>query len=124
MLSFRVWRRPSVALRTWAALLAQSVHHSVHLVMPKRYSIAEARSNLPRIVDQAEAGQEIELTRRGKPVAVVVSLRELERLRGERVPFGDAYRRFLKVHPLRNVGVEEDVFEPARDRGPGRKVSL
>jgi len=92
--------------------------------MPKRYSIAEARSNLPGIVDQAEAGQKIELTRRGKPVAVVMSLRELERLRGERVPFGDAYRRFLKMHPLRNVGVEEDVFEPVRDRGPGRKVSL
>ena len=46
----------------------------------KRYSIAEARSNLPSIVDQAEAGHEIELTRRGKPVAVLVSLRELQRL--------------------------------------------
>jgi prevent-host-death family protein len=71
--------------------------------MAKRYSIAEARSNLASIVDQAEAGQEIELTRRGKPVAVVVSLRELERLRGERVPFRDAYRRFLERHPLREV---------------------
>ena len=45
--------------------------------MAKRYSIAEARSNLPTIVDQVEAGQEIELTRRGKAVAVVLSLREL-----------------------------------------------
>jgi len=92
--------------------------------MGKRYSIAEARSNLPSIVDQAEAGQEIELTRRGKPVAVVVSLRELERLRGERVPFGDAYRRFLKKHSLREVGLDEGVLESARDRDPGRKVSL
>jgi len=92
--------------------------------VPKQYSIAEARSNLPSIVDQAEAGQEIELTRRGKPVAVVLSLRELERLRGQRVPFGAAYRQFLKAYSLRDVGVEEDVFERARDRGPGRKVSL
>jgi prevent-host-death family protein len=92
--------------------------------MAKRYSIAEARSNLPSIVDQAEAGQQIELTRRGKPVAVVMSLRELERLRGERVPFGEAYRRFLKTHPLHEVGVDEGFLESARDRDPGRKVSL
>ena len=92
--------------------------------MAKRYSIAEARSNLPSIVDQAEAGQEIELTRRGKPVAVVVSLREIERLRGERVPFGEAYRRFLKAHPLHETGVDESVFGAARDRGAGRKVTL
>jgi prevent-host-death family protein len=92
--------------------------------MSKRFSIAEARANLPAIVDQAEAGQQIELTRRGKPVAVVLSLRELERLRGERTSFGEAYRQFLKAHPLREVGVEDDFFGSARDRGPGRKVPL
>jgi prevent-host-death family protein len=92
--------------------------------MAKRYSIAEARSNLPSIVDQVEAGQEIELTRRGKPVAVVVSLRELERLRGEREPFGEAYRRFLKTHELREMRADESVFASARNRDPGRKVSL
>jgi prevent-host-death family protein len=79
---------------------------------------------LPSIVDQAEAGQEIELTRRGKPVAVVMSLRELERLRGKRVSFGKAYRRFLKTHELHEVGADENVFASARDRDPGRKVSL
>jgi prevent-host-death family protein len=92
--------------------------------MSKRFSIAEARANLPAIVDQAEAGQEIELTRRGKPVAVVLSLRELERIRGQRASFGEAYRRFLRAHPLREVGLEDDIFESARDRGPGRKVLL
>ena len=92
--------------------------------MPKRYSIADARSNLSSIVDQAEAGQEVELTRRGKPVAAVISLRELERLRGARVPFAEAYRRFLKAHPLHDVEVKRDFFQPSRDRSPGRKVSL
>jgi hypothetical protein len=53
-----------------------------------------------------------------------MSLRELERLRGERVPFGEAYRRFLKTHPLREVGSDSKLFESARDRDPGRKVSL
>lgn len=92
--------------------------------MSKRYSIAEARSNLPTIVDQAEAGQEIELTRRGKPVAVVVSLREIERLRSQRARFGETYKRFLKTHPLREIGIEPDFFDSARDRDPGRKVVL
>ena len=91
--------------------------------MSKRYSIAEARSNLPSIVDQAEAGHEIELTRRGKPVAVVMSLRELERMRGERTSFGEAYRRFRKAHPLREVGIVDELVG-IRDRGAGRKVSL
>ena len=92
--------------------------------MSRRYSIAEARSSLPTIVDLAEAGQAIELTRRGKPVAVVVSLREFARLRGERPRFGDAYRRFLAAHVLRDVGVEEGYFETTRDRDAGRKIAL
>lgn len=92
--------------------------------MSKRYSIAEARSNLPSLVDQAEAGQEIELTRRGKPVAVLLSLREIEKLRGERTGFGEAYREFLKSHPLRDLGVDKDFFESTRDRQTGRKVAL
>lgn len=92
--------------------------------MPKRYSIAEARAQLPSIVDQAEAGQEIELTRRGKPVAVLVSLRQLERLRGTKAGFGEAYRRFLKEHSLQDVGLDEAEIESARDRGTGRKVRL
>lgn len=92
--------------------------------MSRRYSIAEARSSLPAIVDQAVAGQEIELTRRGKPVAVMLSLGEFARLRGERARFGDAYRRFLEVHALRDVGIDEGYFEATRDRKAGRTVAL
>ena len=94
------------------------------VVMATRYSIAEARSNLPTIVDQAEAGQEIELTRRGKAVAAVVSLRELERLRGERASFGALYKRFLKTHSLSEVGLDEGVLNSTRDKAAGRKVAL
>jgi prevent-host-death family protein len=92
--------------------------------MSKRYSIAEARSQLPSLVDEAESGQEIELTRRGKPVAVLLSLREVERLRGERAGFGDAYRRFLKTHRLSEVGLDEVEIAATRDRSDGRKVAL
>lgn len=92
--------------------------------MSQRYSIAEARSRLPRIIDQAEAGVEVELTRRGQPVAVLVSCREFERLRGKRLHFRDAYRKFLKTHLLEEIGVDDDFAAAARDRTKGRKVSL
>lgn len=92
--------------------------------MTKRYSIAEARSNLPSIVDQAEAGQEIELTRRGKAVAVVVSLRDYARLRGERPRFSEAYQQFLATHALSEVGLEDDFFAETRDTTVGRDVAL
>jgi prevent-host-death family protein len=92
--------------------------------MAKRYSIADARANLPSIVDEAEAGQAIELTRRGSPVAVIVSVREFDRLRGARTQFSDAYRRFLASYSLREIGLDVNFFESTRDREPGRKVSL
>ncbi len=92
--------------------------------MTKRYSVAEARSSLPTIVDQVEAGQEIELTRRGIGVAIVVSLREYARLRGERAPFGVAYNRFRTTHALRDVGLDEGVPTVARETADGRTVHL
>ena len=94
------------------------------VAMSQRYSIAEARSRLPTIVDQAESGVEVELTRRGQPVAVVVSRREFERLRGRRQQFGEAYRRFLQKHALDKVGVDDDFGASIRDKTFGRKVSL
>jgi prevent-host-death family protein len=92
--------------------------------MSPRYSIAEARSRLPTIVDQAEAGREIELTRRGKPVAVVVSCQAIERLRGRRRHFGEAYRAFLGRHSLQEIGLDDDLSASTRDKTQGRKVAL
>lgn len=92
--------------------------------MSRRYSIAEARSHLPAIVDQAEAGAEVELTRRGQSVAVVVSRQEFERLRGKHLHFRDAYKKFIERHRLEDIGVDDAFVSSVRDRTPGRKVSL
>lgn len=92
--------------------------------MAQRYSIAEARSNLPTIVDEVEAGQEVQLTRRGRPVAVVVSLREFERLRGKRGSFRAAYESFLQEHDLNENGLEKGFAASVRDRSRGREPSL
>ena len=92
--------------------------------MSKRYSIAEARSNLPTIVDQAENGLEVELTRRGKPVAILISPRQLERLRSDRPRFTDAYKTFLRKHSLADLNLDQDFFQSIRDKSSGRKVSV
>ena len=39
----------------------------------KRIGIREARQALPQLVDQAEAGEEIIITRQGRPVARIVA---------------------------------------------------
>ncbi len=92
--------------------------------MGKRYSIADARKNLPGIVTAAESGSDIELTRRGKAVAVVVSVHEYERMRGHRRSFSDAYAEFLERYDLDEVGLDKDSVDSLRDSGEGREVDL
>ena len=43
-------------------------------------SIAQARNSLTRLIHEAENGEPVHITRRGKPVAVLVSRDEYERL--------------------------------------------
>ncbi len=94
------------------------------LAMSRKYSVAEARAQLPSILDEVEAGAEVELTRRGKAVAVVVSVEEYARLRTERGNFRTVYNQFLKTHRLSEVGLEKTFAEKVRDRSTGRKVAL
>jgi prevent-host-death family protein len=93
--------------------------------MVKRYSIAEARDNFTGIVHEAESGDTVEVTRRGKPVAVLVARDEYERLTQGRRGFRVSYREFRERHP----NFAEDAMEPEewleRDRNPspGRDFS-
>ena len=57
-----------------------------------RFSIAEAKNNLPRLVQQAEAGEVVRITRRGRHVAVLLSESSFERLKTPRNDLKD----FLK----------------------------
>lgn len=47
----------------------------------KRVSIADAKNRLTELLYQAEEGQPVQVTRRGQPVAVLVSETEYERLK-------------------------------------------
>lgn len=42
-------------------------------------SIADAKNQLPALIHQAEAGEKITISRRGKPVAVMLSIEQYEK---------------------------------------------
>lgn len=92
--------------------------------MAKRYTVAHARVKLSQIVDEVVAGGEVELTRRGKKVAVVMSTARYARLRGDHVAFMTAYETFCEETDLSEVGVDPDWARGLRDRDAGRGVEL
>jgi len=90
----------------------------------RRYSIARARAELPGIVRAVERGASVEITRRGEPIAVVLSISERDRLTAARRTFSEAYDAFLAHHGTELPAVGRRYFEPLRDRSTGRKVRL
>lgn len=91
--------------------------------MTKQYSIAQARNSLPSIVHEVESGQSIELTRRGKPVAVVMFLRDFRHLTAGRRGFVAAFEAFRATTDPRELGFTDEDFAGLRDRSPGRDFS-
>lgn len=90
--------------------------------MSSTVSIAEARNRLPRLVHEVEEGEPITLTRRGKPVAVLVSWEEHERVR-KAPDFSDAYARFSRRYDLESLGLDpEELFPRSRELDGGRET--
>jgi prevent-host-death family protein len=82
--------------------------------MPREFSIAEARNQLPALVRALEKGPPIRLTRKGKPVAVLVSLQEYERLGPRRPDLWQAIETFRQQTDLRDLDVDE-IFADVRE---------
>jgi prevent-host-death family protein len=91
--------------------------------MPKQVSIAEARDNLTAIVRGVERGQPVELTRRGKPVAVLISKLEYKKLASGTRDLWDSIQTFRETHDLTDLRVDE-IYADVRDPSPGREVDL
>jgi prevent-host-death family protein len=89
------------------------------IFMAKQYSIAAARDQLPALVHEAERGKHIRLTRRGKAVALLISVSDDDRLSSQRTDVWDKLQDFRTKHDLSNAEVD-DVFENVRDPSPGR----
>jgi prevent-host-death family protein len=90
--------------------------------MIKQYSIAEARQNLAALVHEVERASAVELTRRGEPVAILLSIEEYRRLLSKESSFWEAYTRFRGAVDLTQLQIEPDTFDKVRDPSPGREV--
>jgi len=91
--------------------------------MIKEYSIAEARNQFAAIVHDLRANPLIRLTRRGKPVAVLLAIEEYERLSAGRTGFWETYEAFREGIDLAQLDLEPAIFEGLRDRSPGREMT-
>lgn len=89
----------------------------------KQVSISEAREHLPSLVRDAERGLTVTLTRRGEPVAVMISTaRYRDHTKGS-IPFSQALRDFRNAFDLDELDIES-IYEGVRDRSEGRVVPL
>jgi prevent-host-death family protein len=93
-------------------------------VAEKTYSVAEARQNFARLIRSAERGRAIEITRRGEPVAVLLSAAEYLALTGERPFFVEALAVVRERLGVDDLGIGDEDFEGLRDESPGREVAL
>ncbi len=86
--------------------------------------IAEAKNTLTRLVVQAERGEAVHITRRGKPVAVLVSEDEYERLKsGAQEDFWQAIQRWRARASFDWQELTPEEVDGWRDRSPGREPS-
>ena len=95
---------------------------AIIMYMSLDYSVASARDQLPRLIRDAERGQTVRITRRGKQVAVLLSADVYERLVGNRPDFWEALQSFRARHSLDEA--PEDPFVDTRDRSEPREIVL
>jgi prevent-host-death family protein len=81
-------------------------------------SIAEARNRLTRLIYQAERGEAAHVTRRGRPVAVLILEAEYGRLSrgGVRPTFWDAIREMRADPEFKPIDLPSEETESWRDR--------
>jgi prevent-host-death family protein len=80
--------------------------------MARTVGIRELKNNASRIIEQAEAGEPITVTRRGEPVATIVSAA---------IPPGLA--RLIAEGTVRPGNGKRHVPKPIKLRGPGKTAA-
>jgi len=88
-------------------------------------SIAEAKNALTRLIYEAERGAAIHITRRGKPVAVLVSEAEYERLKAgeQKKDVWQALQEWRAQAGFDWPELTPEEVDSWRDRSPGREFS-
>jgi len=85
------------------------------VIMQKQFSISEAKNRLPTIIHYVEKGPYVELTRRGKPVAVLLSIQEYERLSRKYTGFWSAVSEFRRNIEDEGIDISDSDFKGLRE---------
>jgi antitoxin Phd len=93
-------------------------------MMEKQYAIADAKNKLPALIHSVETGQAVKLTRHGKPVAVLLSIKDYDRLSRKREGYWRALSFFRSHAEKEGVLISNGDFENLRDNSSGREVDL
>ena len=91
-------------------------------ILGNQYSIAEAKNKLPSLIHSVEKGPSVRLTRRGRPVAVLLSIQEYDRLLQKKGSFWRALKAFRKIAENEGIEISNADFNGFRDYSPGREV--
>jgi prevent-host-death family protein len=84
-------------------------------------TIADAKNNLPKLIHAAQAGEDIHLTRHGRPVAVLISEdRYQQMLRAGKSVFHEIMK-WREDHG--SVELTDEEIESWRNRSPAREFS-
>lgn len=82
------------------------------------YSIAEAKNKFTKLVQRAEQGEAVRITRRGKPVAVLVSERAYARKQGKRRSYFDFLDEWHAENKRLGITFTGHEFDNIRDKTP------
>lgn len=90
--------------------------------MTKTYSIAEARNQFAALVrDAEESNQPVQVTRRGQPVAVILSAEEYARLLDNQPErnFRAAYQEWRQKWDVSELDIDPDeIWKDVREQTP------
>lgn len=95
-------------------------------MMKTAYSVADARDQFAALIHQVEASKKpIQVTRRGEPVAIILSQAEYKRLLAQqpKQDFWQAYLEYQEQWQDIQMDIEDDIWEGVRDRTPPREVN-
>jgi antitoxin Phd len=93
-------------------------------VMGHQYSIGEAKNKLPSIIHTVEKGSPVKLTRYGRPVAVLLSIKQYEGMSLGKRSFWAPLKSFRDQMEKEDIRIEEADFDGLRDPSRGRVVEL
>ncbi|MBU1053757.1 MAG: type II toxin-antitoxin system Phd/YefM family antitoxin [Proteobacteria bacterium] len=92
--------------------------------MKEQYTIVDAKNKLTSIIHSVETGHAVKLTRHGKPVAVLLSIKDYQRLNSKKEGFYNALNSWRESMAEEDVVITGEEFDDVRDNSSGRNIDL